>query len=122
MTIRRQRFGKLGESVAISFLKKNGYRILEQNYRNIFGEIDIVAMDGNTIVFVEVKARRSKQFGNPKYSVTYKKKRKISMVALDYLKKKSRMNQRARFDVISISTYSEGPQVEIVKNAFELAY
>jgi len=86
------------------------------------GEIDIIAKDKETIVFVEVKARRSNDFGNPKWAVTPKKQRKISMVALYYLKATKQNDAKARFDVVAIRLSHENPEIEIVKNAFELAY
>jgi len=122
MTDSRQQFGKESESLAARYLKKHGYRILEQNYRTRLGEIDIIAKDKGTIVFVEVKARRSYLFGNPKFAVTPKKQRKISMVALCYLKETKQNNAKARFDVVAVSSIKENPNIEIVKNAFELAY
>ena len=122
MLNRRQKFGKESESLAVLHLKKNGYKILEQNYRNKLGEIDIIAKEKGTLVFVEVKARRSDLFGNPKWAVTPKKQRKISMVALYYLKATKQIHVKARFDVISISSAQDNPRIEIVKNAFELAY
>jgi putative endonuclease len=120
----QQQFGKESESIAVAYLKKLGYRILEQNYRTGLGEIDIVARDKKTLVFVEVKARRSFRFGNPKAAVTPRKQRKISMVALSYLKSKGQERSRARFDVVAITAHSgeEDPVVEIIKNAFELCY
>jgi putative endonuclease len=122
MLNKRQQFGKKSESIAVKHLKKHGYRILEQNYRNKLGEIDIIAKENDTIVFVEVKARRSDHFGNPKYAVTPKKQQKISMVALSYLKNTRLKAEKARFDVVAISSTKDTPQIEIVKNAFELAY
>jgi len=119
---KRQQFGQKGESLAARHLKKNGYKILEQNYRTKMGEIDIIAKDKETIVFVEVKARRSHHFGNPKWAVTPKKQRKISMVALYYLKATNQNNLKARFDVVAIRSKHDNPEIEIVKNAFELAY
>ena len=122
MLSRQQKFGEKGESIASRHLKKNGYEILEKNYRTKLGEIDIIAKDRDTIVFVEVKSRRSRQFGNPKGAVTPKKQRKISMAALCYLKTTRRSNEKARFDVVAITTSRDKPQIEIIKNAFELAY
>lgn len=122
MLNKQQQFGKKSESMAVKHLKKHGYRILEQNYRNGLGEIDIIAKENDTIVFVEVKARRTDHFGNPKYGVTPKKQQKISMVALSYLKNNCPKAEKARFDVVAISTTKDIPQIEIVKNAFELAY
>ena len=102
--------------------KKMGYKILERNYRTKLGEIDIIASDKDTIVFVEVKARRSWQYGNPKGAVTFQKQRKISKVALYYLKSNKRSNSSARFDVAAVTMSRDNPQIEIIKNAFELAY
>ncbi len=122
MPNKRQQYGKESESVAVRYLKKNGYKILEQNYRNKLGEIDIIAKDKKTLVFVEVKAARTDSFGNPKWSVTPKKQRKISMVALYYLKATKQNKVKARFDVVAISSSQDNPRIELIKNAFELAY
>jgi len=121
MLNKRQQFGKESESLAVGYLKKNGYKILEQNYRNKIGEIDIIAKEKGTLVFVEVKARKTHVFGNPKWAVTPKKQRKISMVALYYLKATKQTHVKARFDVIALSLAKDNPQIEIIKNALELA-
>ncbi|MBT8359045.1 MAG: YraN family protein [Desulfobacterales bacterium] len=118
----RQKFGKKSESIAAGYLKKQGYKIIELNYRTKLGEIDIIAKDKGTLAFIEVKARRSDQFGNPKWAVTPQKQKKISMVALQYLKTTGQSNAKARFDVVSIISSHDNPSIEIVKNAFELAY
>ena len=118
----RQKFGEQGESLAVWYLKKNGYKILEQNYRTKLGEIDIIAREKKTLVFVEVKSRRSIRFGSPKWAVTPKKQRTISMVALTYLKATQQTDARARFDVVAIISNQDEPRIEIIKNAFELAY
>jgi len=118
----RRQMGARGESLAVNCLKKNGYKILEQNYCSKLGEIDIIAKDGGVLAFVEVKARRTDQFGGPKLAVTPQKQRKISMVALEYLKQTGQMNEKARFDVVAIRLLPDQQDVEIIKNAFELAY
>jgi putative endonuclease len=117
-----QQFGEKSENLAAWYLRQNGYKIIEQNYRNRMGEIDIIARDKKTIVFVEVKSRRSIRFGSPKWAVTPKKQRKISMVALYYLKTTNQTDAKARFDVVAITVNRDEPQIEIVKNAFDLAY
>jgi putative endonuclease len=122
MQNQRQKFGEKGEAIAVRHLKKNGYKIIETNYRNKLGEIDIIAQDKETIVFAEVKTRRSLQFGNPKQAVTIQKQKKISRVALCYLKATGQSTARARFDVVGVISNRDEPQVEIIKNAFELAY
>jgi putative endonuclease len=118
----RSHTGKRGEALAVKCLKKNGYKIIERNYRCKLGEIDIIARDGRVLAFVEVKARRSDEFGGPKWAVTPQKQRKVSMVALQYLKETEQMEQRARFDVVAIRLLPDHPDIEIIKNAFELAY
>ena len=122
MTTPRQEYGRRGETEAIRYLKKRGYRILEQNYRNRLGEIDIIAIDGRSIVFVEVKARSGRRFGTPKWAITPKKQRKISMVALSYLKATRQTEAKARFDVVTFQSENGVPRIEIIKNAFDLAY
>ena len=122
MLNRKQQFGKESESLAARHLKKNGYKILERNYRNTLGEIDIIAKDKDTLVFVEVKAKKTDLFGSPKEAVTHKKQIKISKVALLYLNATSQSNAKARFDVVAILSTKDSTSIEIVKNAFELAY
>jgi putative endonuclease len=118
----RQKLGKKGEEIAADALKKRGYRILEKNYRTPMGEIDIIAMDKGAIVFVEVKTRRSGQYGDPKCAVDRRKQAKISMSALKYLKDMKKMGVSARFDVVAIQSQDGANRIEIIKNAFELAY
>ena len=122
MTAKSQRFGKKNEKLAIGFLKRRGYRIIERNFRTPMGEVDIIAADGDTIVFVEVKARRTARFGHPKFAVTPVKQRHLSMAALAYLKETRNTGTRARFDVIAIRYAGDMPMVEHIQNAFELAF
>ena len=122
MLNRQQQFGRRSEHLAAQYLKLKGYRILETNYRSPVGEIDIIAREKATIVFVEVKARSSRRFGSPKGAVTPAKQRKISMAALDYLRRTGQTEASARFDVVAIDTAAGLPAIEVVKNAFPLAY
>jgi putative endonuclease len=122
MVNQRQTYGRESESIAVKQLKKQGYKIVEQNYRSKLGEIDIIAKDKKTLVFVEVKARRSDRYGSPKWAITPKKKRQMSKVALYYLKVTKQTNVKARFDVVTIRSLENKPQIDIIKNAFELAY
>lgn len=108
--------------LAVKYLKQCGYKILTRNYRTKVGEIDIIAKDRETIVFVEVKARRTNHFGGPKSALTPAKQARISKAALWYLKETDQFHARARFDVVAIRHDSGRPDIEIVKNAFELAY
>ena len=122
MLNRLQRFGKTSEAIAARHLKKKGYDILEKNFRTPLGEIDLIARDGNTIVFIEVKARTSDRFGSAKHAVTRKKQKKISMAALVYLKKIKQPDASARFDVVALNAHKTGDLIEIIKNAFDLTY
>ncbi len=122
MPSRRQRYGRRSEARAARHLQACGYVILEKNYRTQHGEIDIIAEDNGVIVFVEVKARRTDRFGNPKGAVTEDKQRKISMVALQYLKSTGRLAASARFDVVAVHASDGFERIEVVENAFELAY
>ena len=115
----QQQFGKESEQKAAQHLKKQGYKIIETNYSTKNGEIDIIARHRGVIVFVEVKARKSNRYGNPKYAVTLKKQAKIASVALQYLKATKQMNRRARFDVVVVTPAGQ-TQIEVVENAFEL--
>ncbi len=108
----RLNIAKTGESFAAAHLKARGYQILAQNYRSGRGEIDIVAQDGDCIVFVEVKTRRSLKFGLPQAAVTTQKQRQISKIALGYLRAHNRFDAPCRFDVIAIHL---SPQLELLK-------
>lgn len=122
MGSRHLQVGHQGEAIALKYLKKKGYKILEQNYRSKLGEIDIIAKDRDTLVFIEVKTRQTLRYGHPKGAITPNKQKKISIVALGYLKETRQSFRRARFDVVSVIIREKAPEVEIVKNAFELAY
>ena len=120
--MRRIRTGRQGEDLAAGYLESAGYRIVERNYRCPFGEMDLVARDGETIVFVEVKSRRSDRFGPPQDSVGPKKQKKMSQIALHYLEQKQLHSCEARFDVIAVSLLPAGERVELIRNAFDLAW
>ncbi len=119
MPSKAQKFGKQSEALATAYLKLSGYRILERNYRNRIGEIDIIAKEGPVLVFIEVKARKSARYGSPKNAVTPAKQMKISNTALAYLKETGQLNCKARFDVVAIDARYNPPDIEVVKNAFE---
>lgn len=114
----RKLLGITGEQAAVRFLKKNGCKILEKNYRNTFGEIDIIAFDKDVIVFVEVKTRQAGGNISPKEAVTVGKQKTISKVAESWLKTKKRTGSKARFDVIAIVLDKKAKRIEWVKNAF----
>ncbi|MCD4782134.1 MAG: YraN family protein [Candidatus Omnitrophica bacterium] len=112
--------GKQGEDLAVEYLQARGYHILERNYHNAFGEIDIIAFDQRILCFIEVKTRYSDEYGNPLEAVNKKKQRQIGKMALIYLRDAEFEWSGARFDVIGI-TLNESPekQLHLIKNAFE---
>ena len=112
--------GSEGEEVAVRFLKKKRYGIIARNYKTPIGEIDIIAKDGDTIVFVEVKTRANDIFGYPFEAVNQNKRRKLKNLALLYLKKQ-RKELPVRFDVISIFCGQDGrKELEHIIDAFEV--
>ena len=94
--------GKSGEERALKYLKKNRYKILETNYKNTIGEIDIICRKRKTLVFVEVKTRVGDFFGRPSEAVNVSKQNKIRSVAMGYLKHKKKIDSLVRFDVIEV--------------------
>lgn len=113
------KLGEMGEGLAVTFLKKKGYKLITQNFKTRIGEIDIIARDGDTLVFVEVKTRESIAYGKPFEAVDYFKKRKIANVALLYLKKLKEIPP-CRFDVVSIFFDQGRPECELIRGAFEV--
>jgi putative endonuclease len=114
-----QRKGALGEDLAAAHLKKAGYVILERNYRCPVGEMDIVARDGDVLVFVEVKSRRSGTFGEPEESVGPGKQRRLTRISLQYLNQKRLHDEKCRFDVVSVRMDPSGTRIEIFRDAFD---
>ncbi len=122
MSVERQQLGQDGEDLAVAELRRRGYRILTRNYRCRYGEIDIIAADGETVVFIEVKARRSTGFGGPAAAVTTRKQRQIGRVAQYYLGQQRQNDQPARFDVVAIAyAGSDPPRLELIVDAFDFA-
>ena len=111
--------GKEGEKIAAAYLKKNGYRIIEINFRCPIGEIDIVAKEKNDLVFVEVKTRKSIDLGYPEQAVGIRKQKKMSQLALWYLQKRKIADTNARFDVVAVTLIPEKNEVKLIKNAFD---
>ncbi|MBU5615253.1 YraN family protein [Geomonas azotofigens] len=115
--------GGTGESIAATYLKGQGFKIVECNFRCTCGEIDIVARDGRTIVFVEVKCRKNDNYGPPQLAVTPFKQRQISKAALVWLSRKKLYDAEARFDVVAIVLHEHDlPDIDHIRNAFDLAY
>ncbi len=113
--------GRKGEDLAAAYLERAGYEIIERNYRCAFGEVDIVAREGDSLVFVEVKSRRSESFGEPELAVGRDKQKKIVRVSLDYLQKKRGLSVSARFDVVTVKMLPGGTRIELIRDAFSLA-
>lgn len=119
-TDKRKELGKNGERIAQEYLKKRGYKILERNYRTKYGEIDIIAQQDSSIVFVEVRTKQSPNFGPPQLSITKSKRNQIMRTALAYINESMISDQPCRFDVIAITLDSSGTKIEHIENAFEL--
>lgn len=120
---RNEPLGKRGERAAVKYLKRQRYTILHCGYRILGGELDIVAVDGRTVVFVEVKTRVSHDAGHPAEAVDLHKQRQLTQLALAYLRRYQLLDCSARFDVIAI-TWPAGqrrPTIEHIKNAFDAA-
>lgn len=113
-------FGKQAEDAAVKFLKAQGYKVIRRNYKTKFGEIDIIAEDKGVICFVEVKARHSKLFGEPGEAVSPVKQRQISKAAICYLKENNLLERLARFDVVTLLYEKDLPEIDLIKDAFEL--
>ena len=119
MSHARIALGKTGEDLACAELETRGYEIIERRYRQRAGEIDIVARDGPTLVFVEVKARESREFGDAAEAVTAFKRRRLVQLALDYMTRQHVSNCPCRFDVVAIHLEAGQPAIEVFQNAFD---
>jgi len=120
MTKERISTGKMGEEIAAKHLVGVGYEILERNFRCPLGEMDIVARDHETMVFVEVRSRRTDNYGSPLESVGFTKQKKISRVAEYYLNRHGLQQVKARFDVVAVKLSPSRPEVELIRDAFDL--
>lgn len=119
LSMHRSELGPEGERLAERFLRKRGYRILARNYRCSCGEIDLIARDGATIVFVEVKGKRGAEFGSPLEAVTARKRKRLVLVANCYLTAFKLHHLRARFDAVGIRWVTGGePSIVLVRDAF----
>ena len=111
--------GKTGEDLACAELERRGYAIIARRYRRRGGEIDIIAREGATIVFVEVKAREGRAFGEAAEAVTAFKRRRLTQLAADYMARQRLSNRPCRFDVVSIHFDAGRPEIEVFQNAFD---
>ncbi|MEK7848242.1 MAG: YraN family protein [Chloroflexota bacterium] len=106
--MRRKDLGARGEKAAQDLLKKRGYKVLEANYRTREGEIDLVALKDDAVVFVEVRARRGHAFGTPQESVTPRKLARLRSLALEYLATHPHLPSRARIEVVAVDMDPQG--------------
>ena len=114
-----RQIGDQSEEIACGYLKQNGLKIIERNFRSPRGELDIIMEDGETLVFVEVRFRRNTQYGSGAESVDKNKQKKIITSAAYFLQKNSKhRNRPTRFDVVSISLESNKPAINWIQDAF----
>ena len=117
----RRLFGQEGESAAEQYLRNKGYRILARNVRSSVGELDLVAEDGQVLVFVEVKARRTDAFGGAIHAVHQRKQEKLIQLAAQYLARHHLKDRPCRFDVVLLQgANAEASQIEHIENAFDV--
>jgi putative endonuclease len=116
----RKALGFKGEDLAVQYLKKKGFKVIERNYHCPWGEIDLIAREKETLVFVEIKARSSAEYGLPHDAVDRFKQKKIIQAARIYLAE-HHLNEEipARFDVVAIHLTPSGPAIELIKDAFQ---
>src|SRR6185436_2464072 len=114
-------FGKTGEDLAVQELERRGYAIVARRYRQRGGELDIIARDGPTLVFVEAKARGGRAYGAAAEAVTPMKRRKIAALAIEYMVRHHLGTCPCRFDVVAIHLESGAPVVDVFQNAFDAA-
>ena len=118
----RKLLGQEGESAAEEYLRHKGYRIVARNLRSSVGELDLVVEDGQVLVFVEVKARRSNAFGGAIHAVHQRKQEKLIQLAAQYLARHHIKDRLCRFDVVLLQgTEAVIPQIEHIQNAFEVS-
>lgn len=122
MTRERLDLGKLGEELALKKIKSLGYKSIIRNYRCPLGEVDVIAKDGDCLVFIEIKTRRGRSLDYAKEAIDKRKRRQLSKVALAYMKSMNCSDVESRFDVVAISLNEGREQIEVIKNAFDLAY
>ncbi len=111
--------GDLGEWIAADFLERLGYRIIQRNYEfGRVGEIDIIAQDGDVLVFCEVKTRTNDRYGDPEYALTRRKQEQVRYLAKAYLYQHGIDEQECRFDVVAIRFGGACPKIDYFKGAF----
>jgi putative endonuclease len=115
--LNHKELGNWGEEIAAKYLLEQGYQIQEKNYRCKQGEIDLIALDGRVLVFIEVKTRRNSIYGLPQEAIDKRKINRLFMVAQNYLHINKLVNQNCRFDVVNILFKDKKYEVDVIKNA-----
>ena len=115
----KQILGREGEQIAERYLKKKGYKLVERNYRCLGGELDLIVLDRQVIVFVEVKTRIDDRFGGPLESVHRHKQQRMIRAAQFFLSQQRLHHREARFDVVGVSFIGREPAIEHIQNAFD---
>ena len=118
MTFQRQQLGQYGEDMAGAELERLGYRILDRRYRSRFGEIDLIAQDEGTVVFVEVKTKTDCRFGDPAEMVTAQKQRRLVSMAEEYVSGHALDSTPCRFDVVAVDVSIQPARITVYKDAF----
>ena len=118
MSAARQEFGEVGERVAERWLRRHGWRVLQRRFRNGHRDIDLVAERDGLVAFVEVKARRRYDFGDPVGAVHWRKQRELVKAARDWMSRFRCVGESYRFDVVGVVFGAAGPEVIHVENAF----
>ena len=117
----RRLFGQEGEAEAERYLRGKGYRIVARNFRSSLGELDLIAEDGQTLVFVEVKSRKSGEFGGAIHAVHRRKQQKLVRLASQFLAQRHWMERSCRFDVVLLqATETAAVSIEHIQNAFDV--
>ncbi|MBS1820145.1 MAG: YraN family protein [Acidobacteria bacterium] len=119
MSRARVTLGEIGENLACEELVRRGYEILVRRWRLRGGEIDIIALDGRSVVFVEVKTRAGAEYGTGADAITWQKRRRMVGLAAHFMARERLLDRAVRFDVVSIALADDGPRIEVYQGAFD---
>jgi putative endonuclease len=121
MTAERQEFGMLGERIAERWLKRHGWRVVQRRFRNGHRDIDLVVERDGTVAFVEVKARKGRDFGDPVEAVNWSKQRELARSASIWIDRHGRPSESYRFDVVGVLVEGDRVRIRHVPNAFSVS-
>ncbi len=122
MSDSRQRLGRWGEDLAVSYLEKEGYSIIERNFRTRYGEVDVVASKGGQVIFIEVRTKSSDAYGGPEESITARKREHLMLAAQEYLQSNGLEDSSWRIDLVAVQVdrRNDAVRVDLVENAVEM--